>query len=147
MDNNIKYTPKAGCILIRKEDKTIALVYREQYDDYSFPKGHVEKGESLIECAIRETAEETKRVAKILEEKPLHIEHYETPNGENVKMTYFLAEDIGPSDNKSLDTHPTFFIPFDEVHDKLSYSGLRIVWNDVKDKVESYFEPKKQKRR
>ena len=50
---------KAGTILV-KNDK-IALVYRDYYDDYSFPKGHVEKGESFIECAIRETNEETKR--------------------------------------------------------------------------------------
>lgn len=88
---------------------------------------------------MRETAEETKRDGKLIDEEPLHIEHYKTPRGENVENTYYLAEDIGPSDNKSLDTHPTLFIPFDEVYDKLSYPGLKIVWNSIKDKVEAYF--------
>ena len=141
----MNYTKKAGCILLNPDDKTIALVYREQYDDYSFPKGHLEEGESLVECALRETAEETKREAILLEEEPIYIEHYETPRKEQVEMYYYLAKDNGPSDNKSTDTHPTYWIPFDEVHDKLSYSGLRVVWDETKDKVESYFNKKRKR--
>ena len=56
-------TKKAGCFLIKKETKEIALIYRKKQEDYSFPKGHVEEGESIKEAAVRETAEETKRVA------------------------------------------------------------------------------------
>ena len=59
---------KAGCILINQKNKKIALVYRQKQKDYSFPKGHLEDGESLIECAIRETAEETKRNGEIFYE-------------------------------------------------------------------------------
>ena len=51
MVNNM--TLKAGIILINKNK--IALIYRDNYNDYSFPKGHLEDNESLIECAIRET--------------------------------------------------------------------------------------------
>ena len=53
---------KAGCILINKENNKIGLIYRQKQKDYSFPKGHRESEESLIECAIRETAEETKKI-------------------------------------------------------------------------------------
>ena len=49
-------TLKAGCFLINRETKEIALIYRKKQNDYSFPKGHVEDGESLKEAAIRETA-------------------------------------------------------------------------------------------
>ena len=97
---------KAGCILMNIEDKTIALVLRKQ-TEYSFPKGHVEKEESLIECAIRETNEETKRDCEILIPEPIYTETYITPSGEDVIMYYFLAKDIGPSTNISEDTHPT----------------------------------------
>ena len=46
---------KAGTILINK--RMIGLIYRDNYDDYTFPKGHLEKDETLKECAIRETNE------------------------------------------------------------------------------------------
>ena len=52
-------TLKAGTILINKDN--ICLIYRDIHNDYSFPKGHLEKNESLKECDIRETEEETKR--------------------------------------------------------------------------------------
>lgn len=34
-------TLKAGCFLINRETKEIALIYRKKQNDYSFPKGHV----------------------------------------------------------------------------------------------------------
>lgn len=136
----INKVKKAGCILVNIKDRTIALVYRKKQNDYSFPKGHVEKNESLVECAIRETAEETKRKGRLLEKKPIYVDQYITPNGEDVIMYYYLAKDIGKSYNDCVDTHETFWIPFDEVYDKLSYSNLKAIWNLIKNKVEDYLE-------
>ena len=132
-------TKKAGCIVLDVNNKTIALVYREKQNDYSFPKGHLEENESLEECAIRETAEEIKRDVVLLENNPIYIEYYKTPSGENVEMYYYLAKDIGPSNNTSTDTHPTLWIPFNEVYDKLTYPSLKTTWTNVKDKVKSFF--------
>lgn len=131
---------KAGCILLNLENKTIALVYRKKQNDYSFPKGHLEAGESLITCAIREIAEETKFNCEILEEEPVYIETYITPSGENVEMYYFISKYIGLSNNNSDDTHPTFWIPYDDVYETLSYDSLKNVWNAVKNKVKNYFD-------
>jgi len=129
---------KAGCILINDKDKTIAIVYRKNQNDYSFPKGHLEEGETLIDCAIRETAEETKRDCVILEENPIYIEEYVTPSGEDVRLYYYLSKDIGPSSNTSEDTHDTYWIPYDEVEKYLSYDSLKKVWNTIRSKVYSY---------
>ena len=131
---------KAGCILLNLENKTIALVYRKKQNDYSFPKGHLEAGESLITCAIRETAEETKFNCEILEEEPVYIETYITPSGEDVEMYYFISKYIGLSNNNSDDTHPTFWIPYEDVYETLSYDNLKSVWNAVKNKVKKYFD-------
>lgn len=37
----------------------VLLVHRPKYDDWSFPKGKLEAGETLDECALREVEEET----------------------------------------------------------------------------------------
>lgn len=130
---------KAGCILLNLENKTIALVYREKQKDYSFPKGHLEKNESIVECAIRETAEETKFKCEILEEEPVYIETYITPSSEDVEMYYFISKYVGISDNTSDDRHQTFWIPYENVYETLSYDSLKKVWNSVKNKVKHYF--------
>ena len=132
-------TKKAGCILLNVTDKTVALVYREKHNDYSFPKGHMEKDETLEGCAIRETAEETKRDCILLEKDPIYIENYITPSGEDVEMYYFLAKDIGKSDNTSTDTHQTYWVPYEEVKDKLTYESLKKLWDEIKNRISNYF--------
>lgn len=44
-----------------KAEKTVEvlLVFRERYQDWSFPKGKLDPGESLPQAAVRETREET----------------------------------------------------------------------------------------
>lgn len=100
-------TVKAGCILINKKSKKIAIIYRDKKDDYTFPKGHKEENESIEECAIRETAEETKRIAIIERNYEPFIESYVTDRGENCVCYYYFALDGGFSNNKSTDTHLT----------------------------------------
>ena len=76
MEENMSKVKKAGCILINVKDKTVALVYREKQDDYSFPKGHMEEGETEQETAIREVKEETNIDAIILSDKKYISEYY-----------------------------------------------------------------------
>ena len=130
--------PSARAIIIK--DNKIYMVHSLVYDYYKFPGGGIEKQESNIDALIRETAEETKREALVLEEEPTYIEDYITPGGEDVRLYYFIAKDNGPSNNTSEDTHPTYWVPYDEVSDMLSYPSLIKVWDNVKDKVKSYFE-------
>ena len=132
-------TIKAGCFLVNKEDGAIALIYRTKQDDYSFPKGHVEMGEDIKECAIRETAEETKRDAIIVDEFEPFVEKYTTPRGENCACYMYIAIDNGPSDNQSEDTHDVIWTPFDKVEETLSYDSLKNTWRQVKDNVKKAY--------
>jgi len=48
----------AGAIVWR-EDGDVAVVHRPRYDDWSFPKGKLERGETMPFAAVREVAEES----------------------------------------------------------------------------------------
>ena len=47
----------AGGVVVR--DGRVLLVHRPRYDDWTFPKGKAEEGESDEACAVREVYEET----------------------------------------------------------------------------------------
>lgn len=123
---------KAGTILINLKTKKIGLIYRKKQNDYSFPKGHKEINETLIECAIRETNEETKRNCIIYYDKPIFKEHYFDSKKDEVDMYYYIAIDNGKSNNDSIDTHDLIWVNIDDVYKTLSYSSLKNVWNKVK---------------
>lgn len=58
----------AGGLLWRPaEDGTpaLAVIHRPRHDDWTFPKGHVERGEHTLSAAVREIAEETGIVAAL----------------------------------------------------------------------------------
>jgi 8-oxo-dGTP diphosphatase len=48
----------AGAVVLRKGEEVL-LVHRPRYDDWSFPKGKVDRGEHITTAAVREVGEET----------------------------------------------------------------------------------------
>jgi 8-oxo-dGTP diphosphatase len=47
----------SGGLILR--DGRVAVVHRPEYDDWTFPKGKADPGETDEECALREVLEET----------------------------------------------------------------------------------------
>ena len=127
---------KAGCILINRENKQIGLVYRKKCDDYSFHKGHLEKDETLYECAIRETEEETGRKCKLVSEKEIGIIEYTNFEG-NIKTYMYLAIDEGLTDKviDEKDKENLVWVNYDDVIDKLSYQNLKDFWKKIEVRV------------
>ncbi len=128
-------TQKAGTILINLRNKKIALVYRRDKLGYEFPKGHLEEGETIEECAIRETEEETERKNHILEK--LGVVNYITGKGEEVELNMYLAIDDGRTQEvieEELKEELSWF-SVEDVDLKLNYENLKVFWKNSKQKV------------
>lgn len=105
---------------MKKYTKEIALVCRN--GEYSFPKGHLEEGETIEECAIRETKEEVGHNCHIIGDKEIAVLHYNTPRGEVVENYYYLAIDDG--------------VCKEEIEETISYLNIKEMWNKIKNQVE-----------
>jgi 8-oxo-dGTP pyrophosphatase MutT (NUDIX family)/phosphohistidine phosphatase SixA len=84
----------AGAVLWRPgtHGAEIALVHRPKYDDWSFPKGKLDAGETMPFAAVREIAEETGQTARL---GPLLGDvRYTVPEGGKL-VRYWAAEACG----------------------------------------------------
>ena len=129
---------KGGCILINSQ-KEVALVYRDKLNDYTFPKGHIEPYETIKECALRETIEETGRECVLLTNEPIAISKYTNYEGEIITYLY-LAKDTGKTKRNIAEKGKETFrwIPFDEVANTLTYPDLKTTWQEAIDIIKPY---------
>ena len=49
----------AAGVVVFRPGREVLLVHRPKYDDWSFPKGKLDRGEHPVAAAVREVAEET----------------------------------------------------------------------------------------
>ena len=90
----------AGGVVVR--DGRVALVHRPVYDDWTLPKGKLDRGESFEEAALREVEEETGLRCRLARELP-PVEY--AVKGRPKLVRYWLMEVEGDPG----------FVPNDEV--------------------------------
>ena len=94
------------------------------------PKGHLEQGETLQECAVRETEEETGRKNHLVSQKEIDIIYFLTPLGEDVENYFYLAVDDGKSDKEIPEELKENLVwkSIEDVEDILTYENLKELW-------------------
>jgi len=115
----------AGAVLWRRlsdELIQVALIHRPRYDDWSFPKGKVEQGETEIACAFREVLEETGYQTQFGPE----LCKIEYPIGELRKtVRYWSAQAIGDSSGAHdiTEVDQIIWVTVSDAYAKLSRDG------------------------
>jgi 8-oxo-dGTP pyrophosphatase MutT (NUDIX family)/phosphohistidine phosphatase SixA len=110
----------AGAVVLRKD--LVLLVHRPRYDDWSFPKGKLDRGELSPVAAVREVGEETG--VRIRLGSPLSPQRY--PSGTRMKtVSYWHGRVVGDHDvggylvNNEIDD--VEWVPLDKARRRLSY--------------------------
>lgn len=82
----------AGALVWRVSDTgelEVLAVHRPRYNDWSWPKGKIDKGETLPTCAVREVAEETRLHVEL--GPPLPTLRYPIASGRTKVVRYWAA--------------------------------------------------------
>lgn len=118
----------------------IAIIARRNRSgrvEWCLPKGHVEAGETLVQTAEREVAEETGIVGRVLIDLGIVEYWFSTPSHRIHKMVYhYLLERTGgrltienDPDHEAIDTA---WAPLDDVHRTLTFPNerriARVAW-------------------
>jgi ADP-ribose pyrophosphatase YjhB (NUDIX family) len=112
--------PEARAVLIGKRDRSDRLVW-------SLPKGHVEQGESRIQAAVREVAEETGISGVVIAELGT-IDYWFVASGRRIHKTvhHYLLEAIGGElSANDVEVEEVAWIPLSAVTSRMEYEDER----------------------
>jgi 8-oxo-dGTP pyrophosphatase MutT (NUDIX family)/phosphohistidine phosphatase SixA len=119
----------AGAVVTRRkkgDEPEILLVHRPKYDDWSFPKGKLDRDEHPLAAAVREVAEETGVDIRL--GPPLSTQVYEVDNGsrKTKHVHYWVGWVVGCDDVSSYrpnaEIDEVAWFPLAEARARLTYA-------------------------
>ncbi|MBN3490311.1 NUDIX domain-containing protein [Acholeplasma equirhinis] len=130
----------AGAIVYTKTEdgKTLYLLIQHKLGGhFSFPKGHIEKNESVIDTAKREVYEETGIMFDFVSDK-MKVNTYLMPNGVYKDVYYFLGKAISTKITKQdSEVAVAGWYTKDQVFKYLTYDNDKKIFIQLAGKVEN----------
>lgn len=114
----------AGCVVYRDGDSgpEVLVVHRPRYDDWDLPKGKREEGETDLQCAIRETKEESGYEGDV--ERELASDTYRV-RGRDKLVRWYLMRCTGGGFEANEEVDRIQWLTPDEAREILSYGHAR----------------------
>jgi 8-oxo-dGTP diphosphatase len=117
----------SGCVVYRwvggdGGTLEVLVAHRPLYDDWDFPKGKLEDGETDLECATRETEEETGYTGVIGLELP--SDHYQV-RGRDKVVRWWLMEQSGGAFVANEEVDEVRWLSPDDAAELLSYDHAK----------------------
>jgi 8-oxo-dGTP diphosphatase len=119
--DGVREVVSAGAVVLGPGG-TVLLVHRPKYDDWSFPKGKLDRGEHATAAAVREVEEETG--VRVRLGLPLRSQRYPVRAGAKL-VHYWIGRAVGDGDvsgyapNSEIDEVGWF--PIDKARRRLTY--------------------------
>ena len=126
-----------GALVVRREeDKYFVLMIRHKAKgNRSFPKGHVEQGETEYETALREVMEETSSRIAIVSDFRSTVQYSPAP-GVMKEVVYFLAfttnADIRPREGEIAEVE---WIPLEQAEECLAHENDKTVFRAAMERM------------
>jgi 8-oxo-dGTP pyrophosphatase MutT (NUDIX family) len=122
----------AGGVVLREIDSVPhVLVIQDPYQNWGLPKGHLERGESTGDAALREVAEETGLEDLSLGTELATIDWYFRSGGRLIHKfcVFYLmrSEDGDPVPQTSEGITECIWVPVSDVEERITYDNAREV--------------------
>lgn len=131
-----KLIPGAGGVVFNRQGQVLVLEHRE--GTWVFPKGHIDKGETPLEAALREVEEEAGVTAQVLDSNLSETTSYRNAKKEKRTITWFLmtTQDKKPILREALFPGGDFFAP-EKARELLSFSEDKKLFARILEHFES----------